>query len=265
MNDTPIGFFDSGVGGLSIWRAATALLPGRATVYLADTAFAPYGERRPEQIIERACRATAFLIGAGASVVVVACNTATVHALAELRRRFPAVPFVGVVPVVKVLAEQTRTGVVAVLATPSTAASPYLSGLIRDHAKDAVVQIIACAGLAEAVERGEITAGSTRTMLERLLAHLPGSGADLVGLGCTHYPFLAREISRVLGPDLRLIDPAQAVARRISSLIGDHPYRERQHATPEHRFVSTGNPARFGEVAELVLGRPIGRVDQVAL
>src|SRR3989304_5277967 len=130
MDNRPIGMFDSGVGGLSIWRAVRKLLPHESMVFLADSLHVPYGEKTTEQLWDLTDRITRFLLSQDAKLIVVACNTATTHGIAHLRREFPDVPFVGVVPVVKTLARRTRTGTIAVLSTPATSESGDLGGLI---------------------------------------------------------------------------------------------------------------------------------------
>ena len=130
MDNRPVGLFDSGVGGLTIWRATKSLLPQESLIFLADSGHVPYGEKSPAELHDLTERIVRFLLKYDVKLIVIACNTATVHALDHLRETFPEIPFVGVVPVVKTLARQTHTGTIAVLSTPATATSPYLTGLI---------------------------------------------------------------------------------------------------------------------------------------
>jgi glutamate racemase len=256
MDNRPIGMFDSGVGGLSIWRATRRLLPQESMIFFADSGHVPYGEKSPQEIHDLTARITRFLLDQDCKVIVAACNTATVHAIAHLRQTFPDVPFVGVVPVVKTLARRTRTGTIAVLSTPSTSRSPYLAGLIREFAPDKKVINIGCDGLENAVEAGEVRTRSTTALLERHLAPVAGSRADVVGLGCTHYPFLRARIKRMLGPRVRLFDPSRPVARRTRDVL-----RERdalgQNPEPEYRFYTTGDTRLFARVATTLLRRPV--------
>ena len=136
MDNRPIGVFDSGVGGLSIWRAMRRMLPQESLIFFADSGHVPYGEKSTAELHDLTGRIARFLIERDVKMIVVACNTATVHAIGYLRETFPEIPFVGVVPVVKTLARRTRTGTIAVLSTPATAQSPYLAGLIEEFAPD---------------------------------------------------------------------------------------------------------------------------------
>lgn len=252
MDNRPIGFFDSGVGGLTIWRATRRLLPREQLVYLADSRQLPYGEKSVEELRGRAVAMVACLRALDTKLVVVACNTATVHAIDHLRATFPDLPLVGVAPVVKTLARRTRTGTIAVLATPATAHSPYLAGLIEQFAPTAEVITASCDGLAELVERGEIRGERTAALLERHLAAIRASRADVAGLACTHYPFLRRRIKQLLGPDVRLFDPSRPVARRVRQLLTGSDALA-GHQSPAHRFYTTGDRRRFAAVAGSLL------------
>lgn len=256
MDARPIGLFDSGVGGLTIWRAVREILPGERLIYLADTAYFPYGARSAAQLCERTARLTAMLAGQECKLIVVACNTATVAALLHLRASFPQTPFVGVVPVVKVLAERTRTGAIALLSTPGTAASPYLADLVRRFAPDKRLITIGCEGLAEAIEHEGIDHPGTLALLERYLEPVRASGADVLGLGCTHYPFLRPAIERMLGPHVRVYDSATPVARRVASLLAERAARADRTGAAHHFFV-TGDATRFATLAGKLLGEPV--------
>jgi glutamate racemase len=256
MDSRPIGVFDSGVGGLSVWRAIRRLLPQEALIFFADSGHVPYGEKSTAELHDLTGRVTRFLLAQDVKMIVVACNTATVHAIGYLRETFPEIPFVGVVPVVKTLARRTRTGTIAVLSTPATAQSPYLAGLIEEFAPDKRVINIGCDGLENMVEAGEVGTRATTALLERHLAPVRGSGADVVGLGCTHYPFLRGRIKRMLGRGVHLYDPSRPVARRVRQLL-----RERgelaENADPQHRFYTTGDVAVFTRVASRLLRMPV--------
>jgi glutamate racemase len=264
MNNNPIGFFDSGVGGLTIWRATRRLLPQESTIFLADSGHVPYGEKTPDQVRDLSRRVVAFLLGQHAKLVAVACNTATVHAIGYLREQFPDVPFVGVVPVVKTLARRTKTGTIAVLSTPATSASPYLAGLIEEFAPDKRVVNVGCDGLEDLVEAGDTGSRRTTALLERHLAPVRDSGADVVGLGCTHYPFLRGRIKRLLGPRVRLYDPSRPVARRVRDMLADRDaLASNEH--PTHRFYTTGDTAVFASVASKLLRTPVEDVGYVEI
>ena len=264
MDNRPIGFFDSGAGGLTIWRAARKLLPQESLLYLADSGHAPIGEKSPEEIRDLSERIARFLLGLDAKLVVVACNTATVHALGHLRATFPQTPFVGVVPVVKTLARRTRTGTIAVLSTPATSESPYLAGLIEEFAPDKQVINVGCDGLEDLVDSGEVRTRRATQLLERHLAPVQASAADVVGLGCTHYPFLRSGIKRILGSGVRVYDPSRPVARRVRQLLAERDAFA-QNAQPSHRFYTTGDPKRFARVASKLLRFPVRDVGYAEL
>lgn len=264
MDNRPIGVFDSGVGGLSVWRAIRRLLPQESLAFFADSGHVPYGEKPTEELQDLTGRITAFLLSKDAKLIVVACNTATVHAIAYLREAFPQVPFVGVVPVVKTLARQTRTGTIAVLSTPATSESPYLAALIREFASDKDVINVGCDGLENMVEGGHIRTRATTALLERHLASVKGSRADVVGLGCTHYPFLRARIKSILGPGVRLYDPSRPVARRTRQVLAERDALA-QNPAPAYTFYTTGDTSAFADVASKLLRYPVRQVGYVDL
>jgi glutamate racemase len=256
MDRRPIGFFDSGVGGLSILREVRRLLPAESMVYLADNAHFPYGSLDADTLRQLAGRITAFLLGRDVKLVVVACNTATVHVLSHLRASYPDIPFVGVVPVVKPLALRTRVGVIAMLVTPATADSAYLAGLIADHAPGCRVVTVPCSGLAELVESGDIAGPSITPVLERLLAPVAASGADVLGLGCTHYPFLWGRIQRLVGPGVQILDSGYAVARRVRAVLTEMEALAPAGSPATYKLHSTGDPAPLARAARRYLRLP---------
>jgi glutamate racemase len=213
-----IGVFDSGVGGVSILRALRQRLPGTSMTYIGDTAFAPYGERSASDVSQRSEHIVHRLLQEGAELIVVACNTATVLAIDGLRRRWPAMRFVGVEPGVKPGLARSRTGRIAVMATPATASSQRLATLIRRHAEGERVHVYPCPGLAEAIERGVVAGPALTTILAPVCQAIAEAGADTVVLGCTHYPFVADALRQLLGPGVELVDTADAIAARAASL-----------------------------------------------
>ncbi|SFV10577.1 glutamate racemase [Pseudoduganella namucuonensis] len=223
--DAPIGVFDSGVGGLSVLRHIRALLPDEHLIYLADSAWAPYGGKPEEVIAERSLAIAAFLVRQGAKALVVACNTATVAAIKAVRAHFPELPIVGVEPGLKPAAAATRSGKVGVLATQRTLAGEKFL-LLRDQvalASKAEFLLQPCVGLVDRIELGELDTEATRAMLERYIAPLLAGGADTLVLGCTHYPFVRPAIEDVIAGlgarDVALIDTGDAVARQLARLL----------------------------------------------
>lgn len=210
----PIGVFDSGVGGLSVLRDIRKELWNEDLVYVADSVHAPYGDKTAEFIEARAMSITQFLLSQPVKAIVIACNTATSAAVAELRARFP-VPIVAMEPAVKPAVAKTQSGVVGVMATRRTVASENFLNLLRRFGAGAEILVQACPGLAEQVEAGDLSGDKTRSLVGQYLSPLLERGADTIVLGCTHYPFLKSMIQALAGPEVAVIDPGEAVAREL--------------------------------------------------
>jgi glutamate racemase len=220
MTDSrPVGVFDSGVGGLSILDQIHRQLPGELIVYLADQAWAPYGERSLEEVRARSFAIVDHLLARGAKAVVVACNTASAAALHELREGFPTVPFVGMEPAVKPAAEQSGRGVVGVLATRATFQGELYASVVDRHANHVEVIERPGTGLVELIEAGLTEGEAVEALLRRHLAPMVDAGIDTLVLGCTHYPFIAPLLHGILGDGVRIIDPAPAVARQLGRVL----------------------------------------------
>lgn len=218
-----IGIFDSGVGGLSVLREIRKVLPGEDCIYYADTAHCPYGSKSREFIIARSLEITQLLLDRGCDVLVVACNTATAAAIATLRSRFP-VRFVGIEPAVKPAALSSRTGAIGVLATASTLASAKYLKMKEIYGDKVKIAEGVGQGFVELVEAGELAGPHAEAVARASLEPLLEAGADRIALGCTHYPFLKETLEKVAaerGADIRVIDPAVAVARRLVSVLAE--------------------------------------------
>ena len=215
-----IGVFDSGVGGLSVLDALRRRVPDTSLIYIGDVAYAPYGERPTTEVIERCQRIVAQLVGFGARIIVVACNTATVLGIDAMRQRWPALHFVGVEPGVKPAVAATRSKRIAVMATPATAKSARLRHLVETFASGVHVHVEPCAGLAATIERGVHAGPELGALLAPLCTRIRAAQVDTVVLGCTHYPFVADAIQAQLGAQVRLIDTAEAVAERVAVVQG---------------------------------------------
>jgi glutamate racemase len=228
-----IGIFDSGIGGLSVFREIRKVLPEQSYVYYSDNAHCPYGEKTREYIIDRARTITRFLLEKGCEIIVVACNTATAAAIATLREEFP-VKFIGMEPAIKPAAQATKTGVVGVLATAGTLrATKYIDTRARWAQNVRIAEHIG-QGFVELVEKGTTTGPEAESTVRSSLMPLLDEGADMIVLGCTHYPFLSDTISRIASEahperDIKIIDPAPAVARHLIEVMeeeGIHPASE---------------------------------------
>lgn len=238
-----IGIMDSGVGGLSVFREIRRLLPEEHYVYYSDSANCPYGEKDPEFIRGRCREITRLMISKGASVMVIACNTATAAAIRTLRSEFD-LPFIGMEPAVKPAALGTRTGVIGVLATAGTLkGSNYLK--LKSDVQDGirVVEHVGT-GFVELVENGELYGPRAEDAVARSLKPLIASGADIIVLGCTHYPFLLPVMQKTAGPGIRFIDPAPAVARHLLDILRQKEI-SRDDQRPGIELLTSGSPEQL--------------------
>jgi glutamate racemase len=246
----PVGVFDSGVGGVSVLRAIRQLLPQEHLIYVADSRHAPYGNRSPEFVTERATTLIHYFVERSAKAVVVACNTATGIAVGTLRQRFPDLPFVAIEPALKPAVATSSTGVVGILATRGTLTSEKFKRLADVHGQRGTIVTQVGIGLVEQVERGELNGAATRALVENALNPLLSAGADTIVLGCTHYPFLTPVIQEVAGPAVTLIDPAVAVARELGRRLETRSMRREDQERGAIEFLTSGTPEDVRDVLE---------------
>ncbi len=249
-----LGVFDSGVGGLSVLRAIRARLPAQPVIYFADQQHVPYGPRPLEEVRRFAQAITEFLLEQGAKAIVVACNTASAAALRSLRETFPHVPFVGMEPAVKPAAETTRTGVVGVLATPATFQGELYASVVERFASGVTLLQDTCPGLVQQIEQGELDGPSTRAILEKSLRPMLAQRIDTVVLGCTHYPFVIPLIEQIVGPEVRVIDPAPAVARQVERVLAANGWRAEGPGNGRVEYFTSGRPEAFASALSALLG-----------
>lgn len=221
MREAPIAVFDSGVGGLSVLAEIQRLLPNESLLYLGDCGHIPYGEKTPEFIRQRCSVMAGFFREQGAKALVIACNTATVAGVADLRRDFPEWPIVGMEPAVKPAAAATRSGVVGVLATTGTLQSAKFAALLDRFATDVRVITQPCPGLVELIESGDLHSPQLRALLKHYIDPLLANGCDTIILGCTHYPFLKPMLKSMIPDSISLIDTGAAVARQLQRLLAE--------------------------------------------
>ena len=253
-----IGVFDSGLGGLSVLRALHQYLPLAEMLYVADSGHAPYGEKDTAHIIARSEYITNFLLEQGAQAIVIACNTATAAAAQHLRTRWPDVPIIGVEPGVKPAVAHSPQGRVGVLATPGTLASPKFQQLVERHGRSAEITLQACPGLAKEIEGGELDTPRLRELVAQFAQPMRDARCDTVVLGCTHYPFVSPLFEKILGPEVRIIDTSDAVARHVAHMVTELPEYppDMPTASPDvtkggHiRFWSSGNPAHLSQTVK---------------
>lgn len=261
MNNKPIGFFDSGVGGLSILREVQKLLPNESIIFLADQKNIPYGGKTKEQLVDFLTKGMEFFIAQNCKTVVFACNTATVYTIDEMREKFD-IPIIGTVPVVKTLSNITKTGKTAVFSTPATAKSEYLKDLIHKFAGDIKVKTIGGSNLEELVEKGNLDNPEIEMVLEKHLKPLIVENVDAIALGCTHYPFLRDKIEKIVGPSVMVLDSGGAVARRLKEVL---EHNSALSAEKEfEKYYTTGNKEKFEMVASELMRKEI-RAEHIKL
>ncbi|WP_367155136.1 glutamate racemase [Methylomonas sp. HYX-M1] len=258
--DSPIGVYDSGVGGLSVLRAIQAVLPGESFVYIADSGHAPYGNQGHAFLQARAHRIANFVVELGAKALVLACNTISVATAASLRSSYD-LPIVAMEPAIKPATLNSHSRVVLVLATANTIQSASVARLCASFGQGVHIILQACPGLADQVERGELDSPATYALLEAYVKPGIAAGADTIVLGCTHYAFLAEQIGEVAGKHVQLLEPSVAVARQLA-------YRLEQAAIPRSAqsrptlFYTSGCRDKLGAFLTSV-GIPAARIHRL--
>jgi glutamate racemase len=241
-SSSPIGVFDSGVGGISVLRALREQMPEESVIYFGDQGHVPYGSRSMEEIQGFSEAITRFLLERGAKIIVVACNTASAAALKYLREKFSDVQFVGMEPAVKPAAEHTQTGKVGVLATPATFQGALYASVVERFANGVELFQDTCPGLVQLIEQGKLDGDETRRILARALLPMLEKNIDTVVLGCTHYPFVIPLIQQIVGENVRVIDPAPAVAKQTGRLLDARGLRNRSGSKADVKFYTSGDP-----------------------
>lgn len=264
-SSAPIGVFDSGMGGLTVVRELMQQLPNESIIYFGDTARVPYGPKSPDTVLRYSREITSFLRGEGIKALVVACNTATAHALPALREEFD-LPIVGVIePGARAAAAATRTRRVGVIGTAGTIRSHAYEKEIRKLLPEAEVTEQACALFVPLVEEGWLDTEPTRAIARNYLAPLVAAEVDTLVLGCTHYPLIKTVIGNVVGRDVRLIDSAHETARETGEVLRANGI---ENATPNgarYRFIASDAPDTFLELGQRFLGSAIDRVESLTL
>jgi glutamate racemase len=251
----PLGIFDSGLGGLSVATEVRLRLPHEEILYIADSAYCPYGGRPLEQIRDRSIAVTRALVDAGAKLVVAACNTASGAAIEALRETF-TVPIVGLEPAVKPAAASSRKRRIAVLATPATLQTERFNRLVDNHGPGIEVVKVPCPGFVELVEAGEVEGERAVREVREVLAPVIEADVDRVVLGCTHYPFLRRVVAEVLGEGVDIVDSGAAVARQVERVLAANGLLS-QTGNGDFRFLTTGEPASVAPIVERLWGNVV--------
>lgn len=240
MNTQPIGIFDSGVGGTSIWREIHHLLPNEHTIYLADSLNAPYGPKGAKKIIDLCVKNTELLLKKECKLIIVACNTATTNAIDYLRANYK-VPFIGIEPAIKPAALNTKTNAIGILATKGTLSSALFSktsGQFASHIK--VIEQVG-EGIVELIENGKLNSNEMETLLSAYLEPMLKANIDYLVLGCSHYPFLVPTLIKLLPKHIKIIDSGEAVARQTKAVLEIHNLLHLTTNTPKTKFYTNGS------------------------
>ncbi|MBS3992930.1 MAG: glutamate racemase [Bacteroidetes bacterium] len=239
MSNQPIGFFDSGVGGTSIWKEVHQLLPFEHTIYLADSKNAPYGEKSKETILSYSIKNTEFLLNKGCKLIVVACNTATTNAIKELRSMFD-VPFIGIEPAIKPAALNSKTNAIGILATKGTLSSELFTRTSEKFASHITVVEQVGEGLVELIESGKLNSTETKKLLKKYIGTMLALKTDYIVLGCTHYPYLIPQIKEIVGPEVTIIDSGNAVALQTKNILSQYSMLNSDKTKSRHHFFTNG-------------------------
>lgn len=239
-NFQPIGIFDSGIGGTSIWREVTALLPHEKTIYLADSKNAPYGEKSATAIVEFSIKNTEYLLQRGCKLIIVACNTATTNAIEILRNKYD-VPFIGIEPAIKPAALETLTQSIGILATKGTLSSSLFSKTSSEFTSNINVIEKEGKGIVKLIESGKIYSDEMTQLLHQYLNPMLEENIDHLVLGCTHYPYLIPQIQKIVGNKVTIIDSGLAVAKQTNAILEKHKFKNNIYSNKSHQFITNVN------------------------
>jgi glutamate racemase len=248
INNNPIGLFDSGIGGTSIWKEIHQLLPNENTIYLADSKNAPYGEKSKEEIIHLSNKNTEFLLEQNCKLIVVACNTATTNAIKELRSKYK-VPFIGIEPAIKPAALHSKTQKIGILATKGTLNSELFSKNTEQFQNIQIIEQIGY-GLVELIEGGKIKSIEMQDLLIKYLTPMAETNIDYLVLGCSHYPYLIPQIKKIISKKITIIDSGEAVAKQTKKILEEIVGSNENYNLSENTFYTNVNSAVLCEILE---------------
>lgn len=243
----PIGLFDSGIGGTSIWKEVVKLLPNENTIYLADSKNAPYGEKSSEEIIALSVKNTEFLLSKGCKLIIVACNTATTNAIDYLRKNY-AVPFIGIEPAIKPAALLSKTGAIGILATKGTLSSKLFEKTTKEYTKNITTIEQDGEGLVPLIEEGKLNSPEINELLTTYLKPMLNFNIDHLVLGCTHYPYLIPQIKKIIGENITIIDSGEAVAKQTKAILEKHNLLSNSTTKTHHQFYTNSETKVLKEI-----------------
>ncbi|WP_396154843.1 glutamate racemase [Flavobacterium macrobrachii] len=239
-NNNPIGLFDSGIGGTSIWKEIHELMPNEDTIYLADSKNAPYGQKSKEEIIQLSIKNTEFLLNQNCKIIVVACNTATTNAIKELRAKYQ-VPFIGIEPAIKPAALHSKTQTIGILATQGTLNSELFHQTAQQFHETKIIEQIGH-GLVPLIEEGKINSPQIKQLLNKYLQPMIEANIDYLVLGCSHYPYLLPQIKKILPKHIKIIDSGEAVAKQTKNILTEINALNTENHQPKNIFFTNANP-----------------------
>lgn len=246
INSKPIGLFDSGVGGTSIWAAIHQLMPYEDTIYLADSKNAPYGLKSKDEIIALSKKNTEYLLSRNAKIIVVACNTATTNAIKELRAQYD-VPFIGIEPAIKPAALHSKTQKIGILATKGTLSSELFNKAVELYHETVIIEQIGY-GLVELIESGKLNSPEMTHLLHSYVDPMIEKGIDYLVLGCSHYPYLIPQLKRILPANIEIIDSGEAVAKQTYNVLKEKAGLNNPTHVATTEFYSNINPQVLSDI-----------------
>lgn len=247
MNNEPIGIFDSGIGGTSIWKEVVKLLPNENTIYLADSKNAPYGEKSSEEIIALSVKNTEYLISNGCKLIIVACNTATTNAIDYLRKSY-SITFIGIEPAIKPAALLSKTGAIGILATKGTLSSKLFEKTTKEYTKNITTIEQDGEGLVPLIEEGKLNSPEISELLTTYLKPMLNFNIDHLVLGCTHYPYLIPQIKKILGENVTIIDSGEAVAKQTKAILEKYNLLSTSTNNSRHQFYTNAETKVLKEI-----------------
>lgn len=247
MNNKPIGIFDSGIGGTSIWKEVVKLLPNENTMYLADSKNAPYGEKSSEEILALSIKNTEYLISKGCKLIIVACNTATTNAIDYLRKNYTT-PFIGIEPAIKPAALLSKTGAIGILATKGTLSSKLFEKTTKEYTKNITTIEQDGEGLVPLIEEGKLNSTEISTLLSTYLEPMLQFNIDHLVLGCTHYPYLIPQIKKIVGENVTIIDSGEAVAKQTKAVLEKYNLLSTSTTKTHHQFYTNAETTVLKEI-----------------
>jgi glutamate racemase len=245
-NNNPIGLFDSGIGGTSIWKEIHELLPNENTIYLADSKNAPYGQKSKEEIIQLCIKNTELLLEYNCKLIVVACNTATTNAIKELRAKY-AVPFIGIEPAIKPAATKSETQTIGILATQGTLNSDLFHQTVARFQDTKIIEQIGY-GLVQLIENGEINSPEMDKLLRSYIEPMIEANIDYLVLGCSHYPYLVPQIKKILPKHIKILDSGEAVAKQTKNILNEKIGFNMQTKKSSQLFYTNANPKVLSDI-----------------